>query len=126
MKLEKLLNVIHSKVKIIIIISLGYSVIRESDIPESILAFADINHGIKDTESFSKWNSFHKNQKRSIEICPIYNDSLKDVSLHPREDMVSKSFLEVIPGGRWTPANCTPKIKGRYTRQDLSIMNQGD
>ena len=98
-----------------IINSLGYSVIKESDIPESILAFASINHGIKDTKSFSKWHSFHKNQKGSNKFCPIYNDSTKDVSLHPREDMVEKSFLEVMPGGRWIPLDCTPQIKGSFT-----------
>ena len=108
-------NMIQSSIQIISFDSLGYYVIKESDIPESILAFTAINHGIKDMETFSKWHLFLRNQTGSIKFCPIYNNFTKDVSLHPRKEMVEKSFLEVIPGGRWTPVDCTPQIKGRCT-----------
>ena len=99
--------------------SLGYLLIKESDIPASILGFAIENDGIEDLRSVEvndTWHSMNRKQKVLKHFCPIdinYIDNEAKVSLNPSESLVRKSLSKVTSGGRWTPTNCKPRIKGK-------------
>ena len=101
--------------------SLGYFVIKESDIPSSILGFVIENDGIEDlrnVEINDAWYLMKRKQKVLKHFCPIninYTDNEATVSLHPSEILVRKSLSKVTSGGRWTPINCKPRIKGIQT-----------
>ena len=108
--------------------SLGYFVIKESDIAGSILGFVTENSGIEDlrnAEINSAWISMKRKQKGLKHFCPIdinYTDNEASVSLHPSDSLVRKSFSKVNSGGRWTPTNCKPRIKGIQTHILIGLI----
>ena len=90
--------------------------IKENDIPASILAFAIAHNGLVDHNVMQEDGTHGtlKNSKKLPEIlCPLNMTSLKDgiVSLRPDPEMVNEAYSKVKVGGRWRPDNCVPQIK---------------
>ena len=98
--------------------SIGYSVIKERDIPASILGFVTKNNGVEDLKHFGindTWYLLNRNKKYLKHFCRIdndYTDNEATVSLYPSESLVNKSLSKVTSGGRWAPTDCKPRIKG--------------
>ena len=89
--------------------------IKEIDIPSSILAFAVAhNHDEMGRYEVESEKTPRNNTKQHKLFCTLNMTSLSDemVSLKPNPEVVREAYLKVKPGGTWAPDDCIPQIKG--------------
>ena len=61
-----------------------------------------------------RWHSLVRNQDDK-KFCQVYTNYLiynATISLYPDENLITKAFSKVQPGGTWTPVDCIPQVKG--------------
>ena len=88
--------------------------IKEIDIPASLLAFAIAENGLMD-RNVVKEDVTYGTLKDSKRLCFLNMTSLKEgtVSLRPDPEMVNEAYSQVKAGGTWRPDDCIPQIKSK-------------
>ena len=104
------------------ILLIGYAMIKEEHIPDSLLNFAIAHKDwlVDDTrrENYILWDisskkNINQTYKRS---CPLDMKSHKHktISLMPDPEIVNRAYAKVKSGGRWKPDDCLSLFKGKF------------